>query len=197
MVLFPRGESTRRRFSAARRSGGFGYPLAMNGSHGLRGTLAVLLRKSRRVKLPLQATNEGSKHMAKIQGGCLCGAVRYRSDAEPAMQVVCHCKTCQKNFGSAFSMNVAVPLDSLHVEGQASCYDDRSGASGQAFHRHYCAACGSHVYSHGPAYGELAFIKRRHVRRDSARTRDAHMDCEKLPWVSIPKVQLRLPGNPG
>ena len=50
--------------------------------------------------------------MPTIEGGCLCGAVRYRSDAEPLMQVVCHCETCRKNSGSAFSMNVAVPQDS-------------------------------------------------------------------------------------
>src|SRR4028119_982908 len=98
--------------------------------------------------------------MPRIEGGCLCGAVRYRSDAEPAMQVVCHCKTCQKNSGSAFSMNVAVPQDSLVVEGDASrSYIDHSGTSGQPFHRHYCGSCGSHVYSHGAAYGAIAFIK--------------------------------------
>src|SRR5215203_4648191 len=55
--------------------------------------------------------------MPTIAGGCLCGAVRYRSQAEPVMQVICHCKTCQKNSGSAFSMNVAVPQDTLELEG--------------------------------------------------------------------------------
>ena len=29
--------------------------------------------------------------MPRIAGGCLCGAVRYRSQAEPVMQVICHC----------------------------------------------------------------------------------------------------------
>ena len=54
--------------------------------------------------------------MSKIEGGCLCGAVRYKSDAEPVMQAVCHCKTCQKISGSTYSFNVAVPEDSLKVE---------------------------------------------------------------------------------
>src|SRR4028118_1736743 len=91
--------------------------------------------------------------MARIEGGCLCGAVRYRSEAEPAMQVVCHCKTCQKNSGSAFSTNVAVPQDSLTVEGGAlRSYIAHSGASGQPFYRHYCGSCGSPVYSHGAAH---------------------------------------------
>lgn len=95
-----------------------------------------------------------------LEGGCLCGAVRYRTEAEPAMQVICHCKTCQKNSGSAYSLNVAVPLDSLEVSGDTpKTYEDRSGASGKAFNRHFCGACGSHVYSDGEAYGALAFIK--------------------------------------
>ena len=45
------------------------------------------------------------------------GLCRYRSQAEPVMQVICHCKTCQKNSGSAFSINVAVPQDTLELEG--------------------------------------------------------------------------------
>jgi hypothetical protein len=33
--------------------------------------------------------------MSKITGGCLCGSVRYTSEAEPALVAVCHCATCQ------------------------------------------------------------------------------------------------------
>jgi hypothetical protein len=81
--------------------------------------------------------------MPTIAGGCLCGAVRYRSQAEPVMQVICHCKTCQKNSGSAFSMNVAVPQDTLELEGdEPRRYEDRSGSSGQPFYRQYCAKYG-------------------------------------------------------
>ena len=66
------------------------------------------------------------------------GLCRYRSQAEPVMQVICHCKTCQKNSGSAFSMNVAVPQDSLELEGdEQRGYEDRSGSSGQPFYRQY------------------------------------------------------------
>ena len=43
----------------------------------------------------------------KIEGGCLCGKVRYSADAEPAFVGVCHCKNCQKGTGTAFAMVVA------------------------------------------------------------------------------------------
>ena len=38
--------------------------------------------------------------MAKITGGCLCGAVRYTAEAEAASATVCHCRDCQKFTGS-------------------------------------------------------------------------------------------------
>ena len=137
--------------------------------------------------------------MTKIEGGCLCGAVRYHSDAEPVMQAVCHCKTCQKNSGSAFSFNVAVPLDSLDAEGESlRTYEDHSGASGQPFNRHFCGECGSHLYSNGAAYGELAFIKAGTLDDASWMNPDMHIWCaEKLPWTSIPEGATQAPANPG
>jgi len=136
--------------------------------------------------------------MARIEGGCLCGAGRYRTDAEPLNQVICHCKTCQNNTGSAFSMNVAVPEDSLRVEGDARRrYEDRSGSSGQPFYRYYCGACGSHLYSHGPAYGPVAFIKSGTLDDATWLAPSVHIWCaEKLPWVEIPAGATQFPGNP-
>ena len=88
--------------------------------------------------------------MPTIEGGCLCGAIRYRSDAEPLMQVVCHCETCRKNSGSAFSMNVAVPQDTLRIEsGSPRRYEDHSGVSGKAFYRFFCGDCGSPLFTSG------------------------------------------------
>jgi len=34
--------------------------------------------------------------MAHIEGGCLCGKVRYSADAEPVFVGVCHCADCQR-----------------------------------------------------------------------------------------------------
>ena len=54
--------------------------------------------------------------MPNIVGGCLCGAVRYESEAEPVLTAVCHCRDCQKQTSSAFSVLVVLPKDSLRTE---------------------------------------------------------------------------------
>ena len=55
--------------------------------------------------------------MPNIVGGCLCGAVRYESEAEPVLTAVCHCRDCQKQTSSAFSVLVVLPKDNLRTEG--------------------------------------------------------------------------------
>ena len=53
--------------------------------------------------------------MAHIEGGCLCGQVRFSGDAEPVFQAICHCKNCQKQAGTAYSVIVGVPRGALTV----------------------------------------------------------------------------------
>ena len=52
-----------------------------------------------------------------LDGRCLCGRLTYRCDGEPLVTVVCHCKDCQRQTGSAFSIFVVVPRPTLHVAG--------------------------------------------------------------------------------
>ena len=80
----------------------------------------------------------------KIEGGCLCGRVRYAGEADPIFVGLCHCTHCQKHTGSAFSGVVAVPTPALTVTGPLKSYVDR-GDSGAASRRSFCAECGSSV----------------------------------------------------
>jgi len=48
----------------------------------------------------------------KIEGGCLCGKVRYAADVDPAFVGICHCKDCQK-MGTAFNLVVGIPTQAL------------------------------------------------------------------------------------
>jgi hypothetical protein len=137
--------------------------------------------------------------MAKITGGCLCGSVRYTSEAEPALVAVCHCPTCQKNTGSAFSLNIAIPTDAVTITGGThATYEDRSGASGNPFFRTFCSRCGSPISGSGQAYPGLTFIKAGTLDDPSWVKPGVHMWCSaKQPWVMIEDGVAQVPGNPG
>ncbi len=94
----------------------------------------------------------------KMSGGCLCGQVRYSAEAEPAFVGVCHCRNCQKQAGSAFSIVVAIPKRAFSVEGTLKTYADR-GDSGKAVSRRFCPECGSPILSEAEALPDLAVIK--------------------------------------
>ncbi len=91
-------------------------------------------------------------------GGCLCGAVRYTITAEPMMQAVCHCKNCQKQAGSAWSMIEGVAETALAIEGSPTTYED-TGDSGNVVLRQFCGTCGSPLFSRVAAMPGLVFVK--------------------------------------
>ena len=94
----------------------------------------------------------------ELTGGCLCGQVRYSVSGEPAMQVNCHCKNCQRQSGSAFSTIIGVPEGALTIEGEFKTYDDK-GESGEAVLRDFCPDCGSPLFSRVAVAPGLIFIK--------------------------------------
>ena len=62
--------------------------------------------------------------MDAIEGGCLCGAVRYRIEEEAQAALVCHCTHCQKQSGSAFSTILGVAESAFSIEGEPCSYAD-------------------------------------------------------------------------
>ncbi len=136
--------------------------------------------------------------MPRVEGGCLCGSVRYTSDAEPEAVINCYCAACRKNSGSTNSFNLAMPAGSVRVTGDTvAIYVDHSGASGTPFNRHFCSKCGSHFLSDGPAYEGMEFIKAGSLDDPSWAEPQVHIWCEeKLDWLNLPEGSTQVPQNP-
>lgn len=74
-----------------------------------------------------------------LTGGCQCGAVRYALYAAPQDPHICHCRMCQKAFGSYFAPLTAVGLaDFAWTRGTPRIF-----ASSAVVERGFCGDCGT------------------------------------------------------
>jgi hypothetical protein len=129
-----------------------------------------------------------------IEGGCLCGAVRYRAETVPLRVVVCHCRNCQKQTGTAFSLVVAIPSDALRLQGETVTYID-TGDSGAEVHRHFCGSCGSPLISKIPSRPNVVFIKSGTIDDTRWLVPEAHIWCRSAqPWVHMDPELPRFDG---
>ena len=82
------------------------------------------------------------------QGGCQCGAVRYRMTPPPLALYVCHCKHCQKQSSSAFGMSMWVGRDNIEFSGELKFWTTH-GDSGKPKTCAFCGVCGTRLYHDG------------------------------------------------
>jgi len=91
-------------------------------------------------------------------GGCLCGAIRYSCVSAPLLTAVCHCRDCQRQSGSAFSIVIALPGQDYAQQGETRVFHGVSDA-GRAVERHFCPRCGSPILSRTQALADVVLIK--------------------------------------
>lgn len=78
-----------------------------------------------------------------LEGSCPCGAVAYEVDAEAGPIVHCHCRTCRKAHGSAFSSVSEVPRAAFRWTRGETVLGGFESSPGKT--RHFCTRCGSHL----------------------------------------------------
>lgn len=80
----------------------------------------------------------------RITGGCQCGAVRYALHEQPTNPHICHCRMCQKAFGSFFAPLFSVSVDAFAVtRGELAIF-----MSSDVAERGFCRACGTPLTIH-------------------------------------------------
>ncbi len=80
----------------------------------------------------------------RLSGGCQCGAVRYALLAPPTNPHICHCRMCQKAFGSFFAPLTSVTLDKFEVtRGALAIF-----YSSDPVERGFCRDCGTPLTIH-------------------------------------------------
>ena len=121
------------------------------------------------------------------EGGCACGAIRYRLTSEPLIIHCCHCTDCQRQTGSAFVINLLIEADRLEeVAGTAQPVDvPRDDGSVQRIFR--CPQCQVAVFSE---YGrsEVRFVRGGTLDDPRDVAPDVHIYTRsKVGWVTLPQ----------
>lgn len=120
-----------------------------------------------------------------IEGGCQCGTVRYRIRSRPLRLVVCHCRVCQKQSGSAFGMSLFVDPASFDLHAGSPKTFDVVCDSGRVKTCAFCPECGTRIY-HRSENG--LSVKAGTLDDTGQLAPDAHFwTARKQPWVDIPE----------
>jgi hypothetical protein len=135
--------------------------------------------------------------MARIEGGCLCGAVRYVAEGDVGAATICHCRDCQKFTGSAFATLVMVPKTAFSLTGAVRTFVG-TGGSGKPIERHFCPQCGSSL-AEEPGTRPGMVILGVGTFDDPAAVRPAReIFCDDaLPFVEITGELQRFAKRPG
>ena len=132
----------------------------------------------------------------KIEGGCLCGKVRYAAEAEPIFVGVCHCRNCQKGTGSAFSSVVGLAKPAVDVQGTLTTFAGR-GDSGKATYRRFCPECGSPVIHEAEVMPDVVMIMTGTLDDASWVKPGMEIYCDRAqPWVSLVGERQRFATMP-
>jgi hypothetical protein len=129
-----------------------------------------------------------------LTGRCLCGDVSYEIGGELIATALCHCDHCQRQGGSAFSVNLVVHESQLNVSGVLTTYEDM-GERGDAVYvrRRFCGSCGSPIVSELVQTAGVVAVKAGTLDDKSQVRPTVEVWCvDRQPWVDLPGMAASL-----
>ncbi|HUO98018.1 MAG TPA: GFA family protein [Rhizomicrobium sp.] len=116
-----------------------------------------------------------------VEGGCLCGAVRYRFSGVPKALSLCHCVSCRRAAGAPAVAWTVVPRAAFSfVSGAPSRF-----RSSPPVERTFCAACGTPLTYRSDASPATIDITTASLDRPElfAPTKEIWLD-HRIPWMA-------------
>ena len=115
-------------------------------------------------------------------GSCTCQSVQYSVKEELKSIVNCHCNTCKKMTGSAFSVVTLIQEQNLEItkgQDKIATYSISENAT-----KHFCSVCGSPIYNEHKAYPGHCLLPAGTLNDPSVITPAMNIFCESmLSWV--------------
>jgi hypothetical protein len=127
----------------------------------------------------------------EVEGGCLCGAVRFRIELPTKWCAHCHCSMCRRAHGAAFVTFVGVEAERFVIEMGADHlvrHDSSEGAW-----RKFCRRCGSTLTFEGKRWPAEVHVVRANIDGEIDREPAAHCYFDHaVPWFrpvdDLPKL---------
>lgn len=116
---------------------------------------------------------------------CQCAQLQVVVTGELPPSSMCHCLDCQRRTGSAFGVQVRVPLERAAVTGRWQEFT-RTGDSGGSVHFRFCPDCGSTVCWTIPGLPGLAIAAGAFADPGLPPPVRSVYRARKHPWVVIP-----------
>ena len=122
-----------------------------------------------------------------FEGGCACGAVRYRLLSAPMFVHCCHCRDCQRQTGSAFVINALIETDRIALLSGSPEAAAVPTDSGRPHDIYRCPRCRTAMWSDYGRRAKLRFVRAGTLDDAAALAPDVHIYTRtKLPWVALP-----------
>ena len=114
------------------------------------------------------------------EGGCQCGAIRYRITGDPVVVAVCHCRMCRRaNAAPAVAWALFAESQVAFTRGAPATYESSPEAG-----RGFCRGCGTQISftaSYLPGLIDITVGSLDHP--EAVQPLLHYWDCERLPWV--------------
>lgn len=122
-----------------------------------------------------------------IEGGCRCGAVRYRLTIEAMPPVYCcHCLTCQTWSGSAFTQQALIGEGQIEViAGEPEVYVNITASGSESVQR-LCGTCHTRLWNTNSARPGVAVVRAGTLDASAELSPRAHIWTKRMqPWLVI------------
>ena len=115
-----------------------------------------------------------------MEGGCFCGAIRYRIDGPLRRTTHCHCIHCRRLSGAPFVTWAETARARFRVlSGTMASVESRPGIS-----RRFCSACGTQITYENAATPESLDVTVGSLDDPSRAVPEDHVWADRmLPWV--------------
>ncbi len=127
------------------------------------------------------------------EGGCMCGAVRYRVNAAHTYSGICHCDDCRRATGGAYvPWFGADPAVFDVTKGEITEYESSPG-----IRRGFCSTCGTSLTFGGEGWNDIA-ITIASLDDPNVITPESNVFLsERLHWVTYNEDMRNYDGFPG